>query len=758
MKKERFFELMNDTDDALIDRAEKYSPPYVNLRAHRIIRWTAVAATLCVIIAACIAVPISMRRNGKDLPDIIETNESNGSENGGTEHNDTESVETDDPMEDIYRSRPGVYREEDYPDQPGTEGLKYSLSSDKTSYYVVGYEGTVTDIVIPDTYEGLPVTTIASWTEMNGCVFTTVGAFSNNTKITSVIIGKNVEYISGEAFANCTNLKKVVIPDSVRSISSFGEGAFFGCTSLSEIIISDNVEEIGSRAFYNTAYYNDESNWTDGVLYIGNHLYKSQDIIGSYTVRAGTKTIADSAFYSCGKLTEIIFPYTLRVIGNNVFSGCHALKNISMSSNIQRIGQSAFYGTKYYNNESNWEDGVLYIGEYLIASNASVKGQLTVKEGTFLIADSALAQNYKLLSVTLPKSLEYIGQNAFHNCYNLLEVYNLSSLNIVKGEMSDNGYVAYYASDVYTSLSAPTKFIQQGDYLFYGDDQYFLMEYTGDSTQLTLPSSINGNEYEIRSYIFYGNSSITKVTIPEGVTVIGKYAFYGCENLTDVIVNAACDIEIFVFWSCDKLIHITLSDKVRLISDRIFDITVLRKDGSNVVTDSQGVKALYLGNHLIDVQGNVWEDEDYKSPESFTVREGTKTIAERALSGFDVNNIKLPESVEYIGDYAFDSSDMIQVNIPDKVKIIEEYTFYDSLLKSIIIGNGIEKIDRKAFEGLVSFTAVYYNGTEAQWNQIDIDEEGNTALLEATVYFYSETEPTTEGNYWHYVGGVPTVW
>jgi hypothetical protein len=54
-------------------------------------------------------------------------------------------------------------------------------------------------------------------------------------------------------------------------------------------------------------------------------------------------------------------------------------------------------------------------------------------------------------------------------------------------------------------------------------------------------------------------------------------------------------------------------------------------------------------------------------------------------------------------------------------------------------------------------TSVYYTGTAKEWNAITAGS-GNTNLTSATRYYYSESEPTTEGNWWHYVDDVPTVW
>ncbi len=67
-------------------------------------------------------------------------------------------------------------------------------------------------------------------------------------------------------------------------------------------------------------------------------------------------------------------------------------------------------------------------------------------------------------------------------------------------------------------------------------------------------------------------------------------------------------------------------------------------------------------------------------------------------------------------------------------------------------------IGDSAFYWCSNLAEVYYNGTESEWNEIAIVDNGNDSLISATRYYYSEKEPTEEGNYWHYVDGVVTKW
>ena len=122
---------------------------------------------------------------------------------------------------------------------------------------------------------------------------------------------------------------------------------------------------------------------------------------------------------------------------------------------------------------------------------------------------------------------------------------------------------------------------------------------------------------------------------------------------------------------------------------------------------------------------------------SVTVGNGVTSIVSNAFENCSsLKSITIPDSVTSIGDYAFDDcSSLTSITIPNSVTSIGDYAFYCcETLKSL-----------------------YYGGTVSDWIKTDIGSF-NSNLLNATRYYYSETQPTTAGNYWHYVNGVPTKW
>ena len=135
-----------------------------------------------------------------------------------------------------------------------------------------------------------------------------------------------------------------------------------------------------------------------------------------------------------------------------------------------------------------------------------------------------------------------------------------------------------------------------------------------------------------------------------------------------------------------------------------------------------------------------------------------KTLLQYAI-GKKGTSFTIPNGVETIGSYAFEGCDSLtSVIIGDSVTSIGFGAFwgFDSLT-SIVIGDSVTFIDDYAFYGCSGLNKVYYKGNSTEWGNITIGSD-NSKLTSATRYYYSESQPTSSGNYWHYVDGVPTAW
>jgi len=180
----------------------------------------------------------------------------------------------------------------------------FKLNEDEEVYSIVGIDGDVRgDIVIPSTYEGKPVSSIASF------------LFSDCDDLTSAIIPDSITSIGVGVFRNCRNLTSVTLG---KGIGAIGCGAFCGCTKLSNVVIPDNVTFIEGEAFKDCGSLTSIA-IPNSVTKIGIGAFESCYNLTSVTIGEGVISIGDEAFFDCVRLTRITIPHGLISIGGGAF-------------------------------------------------------------------------------------------------------------------------------------------------------------------------------------------------------------------------------------------------------------------------------------------------------------------------------------------------------------------------------------------------------------------------------------------------------
>ena len=650
------------------------------------------------------------------------------------------------------------------------ESVTFAEGSQLTSIGDYAFDGcsSLTSIEIPAGVSELPdgsygssvfsgCSNLESVTFAEGSQLTCIGdyAFYECGSLTSIEIPAGVTSIGDYAFYACSNLESVTFAEG-SELTSIGYRAFDECSSLESIEIPAGVTSIGDYAFYacsnlESVTFAEGSELTD----IGDDAFLGCSSLTSIEIPAGVTSIGYGAFYGCSNLESVTFAEgsQLTSIGGDAFSGCSSLTSIEIPAGVTSIGRDAFircYLTIVYNysdleiTAGNSDYGyVAYYSEVVLTEDnlANVKDEngyvtytdgeevlllgylgsekdIVIPDGVTRIVDYAFYED-DIVSVTLPESLTGIGVWAFDGCYNLKEVYNNSSLNITAGSY-DYGYVAYYAVKVHDSGESESIFNEDGFAIVDG----VLHTYKGSATDIIIPDIVTS----IADYAFYGNNDIISVTIPAGVTSIEYEAFYGCSNLESVTFVEGSELTSIggsAFYGCSNLESVIFAEGSQLTSiggSAFYGCSSLTSIEIPAGVTSIEYEAFYGCSNL----------------ESVSFAEGSE-LTSIGGSAFrycsSLTSIEIPAGVTSIGDYAFRNcsnlesvtfaegsqltsiggmvfygcSSLTSIEIPARVTSIGSQAFRDcSNLESVSFAEGslLTSIGSYAFRGCSSLTSI----------------------------------------------------
>ena len=467
---------------------------------------------------------------------------------------------------------------------------------------------------------------------------------SQRDTIVAVVMETGVTSIGNSAFLWCSNLTSVTIPDSVTRI---GEHAFDSCDSLTSITIPGSVTSIGISAF------------------------EGCSSLTSVTIPGSVTSIGGNAFFGCSSLTSVTIQDGVTSIGGGAFQHCSSLENLTLPDSIESVGTNILWGTAYDQNEANWVNHALYIGDYLIAVRNGVE-QIEIGANVRCVADGAFGGAWYYPNLT---SISVSQSNPYFTAHDGV-LYNKNMTRLIACPSKKEG-----------TLVVPSGITSIGNYAF---------ARSANLTKIVLPEGLTS----IGESAFYSCSSLTNVTIPDSVTSIGWYAFEGCSSLTSVTIgNSVTSIGWYAFSGCSALTSVTIGNSVTSIGWYAFEgcSSLTNVTIPDSVT-SIGECAFFSCSSLTNV----------------TIPDSVTSIGDSAFQDCSsLTNVTIPNGVMSIGDWAFR---------------------YCSSLTSVTIPSSVTRIGEYAFDSCDSLTDVYYSNTEEQWNAIAIADY-NEPLTSATIHF-----------------------
>ncbi len=574
-----------------------------------------------------------------------------------------------------------------------SDGIGYTITDGEVE--IDYYTGTASELVIPSTIEGYPVTSIGTYafddtisltsvtipdsvTSIGECAFSgcislisiTIPkgvtciepwTFFDCASLISITIPDSVTSIEGRAFSDCTSLKNIMIPSSVTSIKNY---VFSRCTSLTSIKISEGVTSIGNNAFEYCISL-ESVTIPEGVTSLGEHAFSDCTSLQNVTIPNSVTSIGNNAFEYCISLESVTIPEGVTSLGGYAFSDCTSLQNVTILSGVTNISIHAFSGCSSLVNITI-PDSVTNISRHAFSGCSSLVN-ITIPDSVTSIEGRAFSDCTSLTSITIPEGVTSIDSGVFDYCTSLTEitvdennpvydsrensnaiietatntlVYGCSTTVIPSSVTSIGGSAFAYCTNL-QNITIPSSVTSIG---------YHAFAYCTNLQNVTIPSSVTS----IDDYAFVCCESLTSVTISEGVTLIGDLAFYGCESLTSITIpSSVTSIYYDSFAGCP-------SDLTIYGSEGSYAETFAKENGINFNSTgdlpSDDPTALYDMNVYSDRSGmNVQVGERIRlGVELFKEGEETEEISVSDVSFvLDDSNIIKPVDFEIEGNIYF---------------------------------------------------------------------------------------------------------
>ena len=529
---------------------------------------------------------------------------------------------------------------------------------------------------------------------------------SRADRVNTINIEDGVTSIGSWAFYGLRP-QEVNISDTVKRI---GHNTFYECQSLQTITLPDSIETIGVNAFYNCALK--DFSLPPNLTYVGSRAFYG-DSADELIIPGTLQTIGDRAFEGC-RVKRVVIEEGVRRIGDCVFSNCTSLQQITIPDTVTYIGSSSF-------------------------ENCTSLGRIEIPGAITEIRGYAFNNCTSLTSIVIPGTVTWIQDNAFYGCQSLEfivfrgeeEQWNAVTVYDGNSVIDEASVICSAGALVSIQLTSGTA----GDdlaWVLYADGRFVLSgegscpDYYYDAPWYSFSRAICFLEVEegvsnIGDYAFTQSTSMSFVTFPESLRVIGGRAFENCGLLSVEVPEGVTTIGGGAFRCCGLMKSIKLPASVTSIGNLVFnlcyDLSFIQVNDNNPAycSDTEGVLYDKEVKQLISYPIGRQEDE-------YTIPEGVVEIGPYSLQGCEtIKILSIPSSLERVGQSGLNGTDIDRINICDLAAWcnvdVNENSVLDSfgkgelyvngtLLEELIIPDSVSVINPYVFEACKCITSV----------------------------------------------------
>lgn len=512
-------------------------------------------------------------------------------------------------------------------------------------------------MVIPDRINGKPVRVIGK------------GAFAGCSGVTDVRVPDTVRVIDDYAFASCTRLAAINLPKGLEKI---GEYAFDGCKSLVSLDLPSDVGEVGYCAFPQgtplvlhlprkaaarlvrliccypdqpTRYYNQSMIFSEeptaeesaeGQFAWRFSVRDGEAVLG---VAQDEVPVIPTSVSGALEIPSELGGLPVTTIEGFAFEGCEGLTSVKIPGTVRKIGCNPFAGCKKICEVSipvsvtDFAAPIFCDGQYIVSA--------TIPGGERRVDDFVCSPD-RLRSVTIAEGSAFVGEGQFSGCQSIQSITLPSTVRII-------GRCAFNGCNDLKSVVLPEGLQEIGEDAF---------NCCGSLKALKIPGSVA----VVGAGAFRNAGGLKSVSLGEGVRIIGEEAFSQCYELESVsFPRTLLSIGREASFGCQRLSVIDLPDGLQYVDAGAFDscgVKVLKVPGSMALIGDRAFKC------MLELKTLVFE-------------EGVCGIGEDAFAGCDkIEKIVFPSTLQYIDASAFGSCSLLRsLDLPEGLLMIDDCAF-----------------------------------------------------------------------------------